>query len=269
MARARRESHYMVGGTPKKMALGLAGYPVAHSFSQAYFERKFTDLGISGSYSLMPLPHIAQLKELLQKHPELRGFNVTIPHKSTILPYLQSLTPEAVEIGAVNTVAISHSADGTLLLHGANTDSPAFRTTLIELIGTRKMPERALIFGSGGASKAVSHALSQLGISWRIVSRHPHDTHSISYEQLQRTTIESTPLLVNTTPVGMWPHIEETLPIPYDGIGPDHICYDLIYNPTETEFLRQSRERGALTTNGLSMLHRQADLAWEIWNSLE
>lgn len=240
---------------------GLIGRNLAHSFSQRYFEQKFKALGLQGySYSLFEMDSLQGLKELLLQHL-IDGFNVTIPFKETIIPLLDSIDPVAAEIGAVNTVEVSRLTNGNLRLHGRNTDAPAFQETLQPLL----MPwhTHALILGTGGASKAVAWALQQLGISYHWVSRHPHGENQIGYPAAY-SKAASYFLIVNTTPVGMFPHTDKTPWEHPELLTEKHLCYDLIYNPAPTLFLQQAARQGATVRDGLTMLHRQADLAFPL-----
>lgn len=243
---------------------GLIGFPLSHSFSKKYFSEKFSKSSISNcSYSNYELSDIHQFNEMLRKHPKLVGLNVTIPYKETIIPFLDELSADAAEIGAVNTIQIK---SGDCRLIGHNTDVTGFQTSLLGLIGDER-PE-ALILGTGGAAKAVKFVLNKLGISHKSVSRtlDPHN-NNLSYNQLTVNDIESFKLIINTSPVGMYPDIATYPAIPYEGIGPGHFLFDLIYNPAETSFLKKGFKNGARIKNGMEMLIIQADAAWEIWNS--
>lgn len=246
------------------MLSGLLGHPLGHSFSQALFANRFKELGIAGSYLLFDIDKVADIPSIWEQHPDLRGFNVTIPYKETIIAMLDELSPEAYAIGAVNTVSVNRNSTGEVRLSGYNTDAPAFEATLRPLLqpGMR----RALIFGTGGASKAAAYALNRLGIEYKFVSRSPKGGICISYGDLDEDLIAATDLLVNCTPVGMSPNVDDCIPIPYNALrGRTHICYDMIYNPSETEFLRRCRQADAVVCNGMEMLRIQAQLAWEIW----
>lgn len=249
--------------------LGLIGWPLGHSQSPEYFAEKFRRLGIEGTYSLFPLEDIRDLPALIKAHPDLRGFNVTIPHKQAIIPYLDHISPEAEAIGAVNTVAIEHK-DGTTVLTGHNTDCRGFTDSLAPIIG-KEVPRfrRALILGTGGASRAVAYGLTSLGIDHMFVSRNPrtkgNEQHIIAYEGLSSEIMADYGILVNCTPLGMWPNTEGCPAVPWHLLPDNAVCYDLVYNPAVTEFMRQGASRGATVKNGLEMLHRQADAAWEIW----
>ncbi len=244
---------------------GLLGYPLGHSFSANFFNEKFRREGIDAEYRNFELPDIGDLMELLAEMPQLRGLNVTIPYKQQIIPYLTDLDPRAREIGAVNTVRLSYGPDGELAeLKGFNTDAPAFARTLAPLLPDRAIT--ALVLGTGGAAKAVSAALGWLGIGHQFVSRTPAEGQ-LAYDQLSAEVMAANLLIVNTTPLGMYPKTDACPPIPYELLNAGHICYDLVYNPEETLFLKKSAAKGATTRNGLAMLHLQALLAWQIWNS--
>lgn len=237
---------------------GLIGYPLGHSFSKIYFTDKFRKEGLSSTYELFPLSAITEFTGLIEQNPELRGLNVTIPYKETVMTYLTGLSPEAEAIGAVNVIKI----DGDSLV-GYNTDFIGFRDSLKPML--REDITDALVLGSGGASKAVCHALRVLGINPTIVSRNPHD-ELIGYSDLTPEVMEKNMLIVNTTPLGMAPHIDSAPDIPYHLLGDRHICYDVVYNPAETLFMKKAGKAGAKVKNGLEMLHLQAEHAWKIWN---
>lgn len=244
---------------------GLIGYPLGHSFSARFFEEKFRLEGIVASYRNFELPDIGDIMELLAEYPELKGFNVTIPYKQQVIPYLTTLSPQAKAIGAVNTVKLVHDTEGNVTaLEGYNTDAPAFARTLAPLLPLEAIS--ALVLGTGGASKAVCAALDALGISYQLVSRTPAEG-LLTYQELTPSLIANNKLIVNTTPLGMTPKTDNCPPIPYEALTPAHICYDLIYNPEQTLFMTRAAEMGATVKNGLDMLHLQAILAWHIWQN--
>lgn len=246
---------------------GLIGYPLVHSYSPAYFARKFADEKLtSHEYRLFPLKNLEDLPSLLQTYPQLKGFNVTIPYKKAIAPYLHRMTPEARAIGAVNTVAVIKNGE-EIQLHGHNTDAPAFRITLQKLLGDNRPP--ALVLGTGGAAQAVIYTLHQLGIEPQVVSRGKKDMRTLTYAELNPDVISKCKLIVQCTPLGMFPDEDTYPPLPYEAITPEHILYDLIYNPEETLFLKKGRVTGATTVNGLEMLHLQAELSWQFWQNPE
>lgn len=245
---------------------GLIGYPLGHSFSAGYFNQKFKTEGIDCGYEAYQIKNIMEIHDLLESVPELMGLNVTIPYKETIIPYLDYLSPESESIGAVNTVVVNRSRGKRPLLSGFNTDCIGFIESISDWIDDGLKGE-AMILGSGGASKAVAFALREVGFDVKIVSRSAsgHDAGRIGYQNLTKELIERTNLIVNATPVGMFPHINECVDIPYEYIGPGHFCCDLIYNPSETLFLRNCRMQGARVRNGMDMLVLQAEASWSIW----
>ena len=242
--------------------LGLIGYPLSHSFSEKYFADKFRDEGIREySYRNFPITEIGSLEALLREEPDLLGFNVTIPYKQQIIPFLDEIEDEARELGAVNTVRITKK-DGQLHLKGFNTDVYGFRESLIPLLQGRH--KQALVLGTGGASKAICHVLSRMGIAYQYVSRKIIPGH-LEYKDLCLSVIRNKTLIINTTPLGTYPDVSAFPDIPYDILTEDHLLYDLVYNPSETVFLRLGRQKGAGVKNGLEMLQLQADRSWEIW----
>lgn len=243
---------------------GLIGKSLSHSFSQKYFEEKFLKEKINYCrYHLFPLSTIHELQDLIQNNNHLLGLNVTIPYKELVLPFLDEIDPIAKAVGAVNTIKINRKNDETKLI-GFNTDVIGFRQSLKPFLA--KEHHRALIFGTGGASKAVAFVLKQLNIPYYKVSRKTsNQLQTITYDDIDAKAIESFPLLINTTPLGMYPEIDKLPPIKIAGIGKNHLVYDLIYNPTESLLLKKAKENGALCVNGLSMLKLQAEAAWEIW----
>ena len=244
---------------------GLIGFPLGHSFSVTFFNEKFSREGIDASYRNFELEDIGQLMELLAEIPEIHGLNVTIPYKQQVIPYLTTISPQAKAIGAVNTIKLTHLADGTLTaLEGHNTDAPAFARTLAPLLPPEAIS--ALVLGTGGASRAVCSALEALGVNYTLVSRTPAEGR-LTYADITPEVMAANCLIGNTTPLGMSPAVDSCPPIPYELLTPDHICYDLVYNPEETLFLTKAAERGAKVKNGLDMLHLQALLAWQIWQS--
>lgn len=241
---------------------GLIGYPLSHSFSKRYFTEKFEREGIAGCrYELFPLERIEDLLTILEENPSLCGLNVTIPYKQTVIPYLHQLDAGAQAIGAVNTIRI---ADGKLT--GYNTDAYGFMESLQRFLQqSGHQPPGALVFGTGGAAKAVVWALQQLGIPHLSVSRRA-EAGSILYESIDKEHFTTHPLLINTTPLGMSPHTDACPPLPYDLLDRQNLLYDLVYNPEETLFLQKGKEAGCHTTNGLEMLYLQAEKAWSVWN---
>lgn len=244
---------------------GLIGYPLSHSFSKRYFSEKFEKENIADcSYELYPIQDAKDFLELFKAQPHLVGINVTIPHKQAVIPFLDKLDPaSAARIGAVNV--IKREKDGTLI--GYNSDYYGFKNSLLEFLGDKvDTIQHALILGKGGAALAVQAALSDLKIAFTYVSRNPQ-ANDLSYEALDADIMAKHRLVINTTPLGMHPNVEECAPIPYDKLSKDHFAYDLVYNPELTQFMKLAKNAGAQTKNGLDMLILQAEKAWEIWNS--
>lgn len=241
-------------------AYGLIGFPVSHSFSPKFFKEKFVRESINAVYTAFALEHISDLPKLLRQHPELRGLNVTIPHKQSVIPLLDELDPVAEQIGAVNCITIQNGRT-----KGFNTDVIGFVNSLKPIL--RPHHTHALVLGTGGASKAICHALQSLDIQYRLVSRTPASDEIWSYEQIDSSVLEVYSLLINTTPLGTYPDIENCPPLPYQYLSTSHLLYDLVYNPEETQFLKLGRSKGAATKNGFEMLQLQALAAWDIWQS--
>lgn len=244
---------------------GIIGYPLGHSFSPGYFNEKFQNEGIDAVYEKYELPIITDLQGILDYIPELCGFNVTIPYKEKVMSYLDVVSPEARAIGAVNVVKVTHKENGKPHLEGFNSDVIGFTRSIKPLIDP-KHHKKALILGTGGASKAVNYGLHQLGLETLLVSRSQKD-NTITYEQITPELMQEYTVIVNSTPKGMSPHFDECPDIPYDLLTSKHLLYDLIYNPDETLFLKKGKEQGCITKNGLEMLLLQAQAGWEIWNS--
>lgn len=248
---------------------GLIGYPLSHSFSKKYFTEKFEREGIrDSSYELFPIPEIGLLPELIRSSPGLSGLNVTIPYKESVLPFLDMLDPVAEKTGAVNCIKISSDPKQPGLT-GYNTDVAGFRKSIRPFLDIRH--ERALILGTGGAAKAAWHVLSEIGLDCYMVTRdkmHPKapTDRLLTYAELNRYVMDAFKLIINATPVGMFPDTDRRPELPYAYLTPYHLLFDMIYNPAETGFLMQGRLQGAQTVNGLSMLHLQAEEAWKIWN---
>lgn len=241
---------------------GLVGYPLGHSFSARYFNSKFEREGIDAVYRNFAIEDIGQLGRLIEDNPRLTGLNVTIPYKERVQPFMTWIDESALEIGAINVVKIERDGDRPRL-YGYNTDSTGF-TRSIEPLLTRDM-KRGLVLGTGGASKAVAHGLGQLGIEVNFVSRRPGGGN-LTYEELDEKVMKEHLVIVNATPSGTYPNVETCPAIPYSYLTARHLCYDLVYNPEETLFMKRSKEFGARTKNGLEMLQIQADEAWKIWN---
>jgi len=239
---------------------GLIGKSLGHSFSKGYFTEKFQKEGLQHSYENFELTSIEEFPELLKENTDLRGLNVTIPYKKAIIPYLNELDSVAREIGAVNTILISKGKT-----KGFNTDVIGFRNSLKPFL--KHGMEKALILGTGGASKAVEYVLKNLGIKCFFVSRKPADGKSLNYDVLNQEAMRQFKLIVNTTPLGTFPNVDEYPRLPYDSMTADRLLYDLVYNPSETVFLKKGKEKGAITLNGLSMLKAQAEASYKIWLS--
>jgi len=245
--------------------LGLIGYPVGHSYSKKYFSEKFEKENLpEWAYELYPIEKIEKLKSFLKSEPDLVGFNVTVPYKVAVMNYLDEIDPEALVIGSVNTVRIIDSQNGKKL-KGYNTDVYGLEKSLIPLI--KPGMNKALILGTGGSARAVKFVLRNHDIPYTSVSRQRHDTR-IQYEDISQATMQEHNIIINSTPVGMHPNVEDFPRIPYQYITNKHILFDLVYNPEETVFLKKGSERGAVTKNGLDMLYLQSDKCWEIWNEM-
>ncbi|NCD69219.1 shikimate dehydrogenase family protein [Mucilaginibacter agri] len=257
---------------------GIIGYPLSHSFSQQFFTDKFAHDKIDGvRYDVHPLQSIDDFDALLDKHPNLCGLNVTIPHKVDVIKYMDWMSVEAKEIGAVNCIRISAESPVTaaltgevgiegknFMLEGFNTDAYGFETSLKPLL--KPAHNKALILGDGGAAKAVKFVLRKLDIPFITVVRKPTPGCTL-YQDLTAEIIESHKLIINTTPLGTSPDVDVCPPIPYEFIGQEHLLYDLIYNPPTTLFLKKGIDQGAAIKNGYEMLVLQAEKSWEIWNS--
>lgn len=245
---------------------GLLGRVLGHSFSARYFSQKFVELGINASYCNFEYPTIDSAMDAISRMENLIGFNVTIPYKKEIFPYLSGVTPEAAEIGAVNVVYVDKAPDGSHRYYGTNSDTVGFTGSIRPLL-QRGSHSRALVLGSGGASKAIVYSLRHLGIEPTLVSRTPA-LNCLTYTDLTPEVMASHTAIINCTPVGMSPH-ENTCPqIPYELLTPDHLVYDLIYNPLETRLMSLASQRGATVKNGLEMLHLQAESSWEFWQNM-
>ena len=242
---------------------GLVGMPLSHSFSKSFFTKKFDSEGIDAQYLNFELPEIGQIADILASHPDLKGFNVTIPYKEKILPHLDDINKDAADVGAVNVVKVSREGTGVARLCGYNSDIVGFEQSLRPLL--KEWHHKALVLGTGGASKAVIHVLRKLGIDATLVSRNAGKGR-ITYSDISRKTMADNLLIINTTPLGMSPHIDACPSIPYEYLTPRHLCYDLIYNPEVTLFLKKAQEKGATIKNGEEMLILQAIESWRIWN---
>ena len=242
---------------------GLIGYPLKHSFSIGYFNEKFRSEGVDAEYVNFEIPSINDFMEVIEENPNLSGLNVTIPYKEQVIPFLDSLDPDTANIGAVNVIKIIRQPKGKVKLVGYNSDIIGFTQSIQPLL----LPshKKALLLGTGGASKAVFHGLKNLGIESVFVSR-THKPGMLTYEELTPEVMAEYTVIVNCTPVGMYPKVDFCPNIPYEYLTPNHLLYDLLYNPNVTLFMKKGEERGAITKNGLEMLLLQAFAAWEIWH---
>jgi len=245
---------------------GLIGYPLGHSFSVSYFNQKFADERINAKYINFEIPSIDELPEIIAKNPELKGLNVTIPYKEKVLDFLDTISPEARAIGAVNVIRITHTGN-KITLKGYNSDVIGF-TQSIEPMIDKKWHKKALILGTGGASKAINYGLKALGLETVFVSRYERPD-TVQYKNITPEIVKEYNVIVNCTPLGMYPHSDECPDLPYEALDSHTILYDLIYNPDQTLFMRKGTERGADVKNGLEMLLLQAFASWEFWNGKE
>lgn len=241
---------------------GLIGHPLGHSFSKDFFNQKFQSENIDAQYLNFDIPTIELLNEVLTRQ-QIKGLNVTIPYKEKVIPFLDELSEEAKSIGAVNVIKV-YQQENKIRLKGFNTDVIGFTESLQPLLNPTH--KKALILGTGGASKAVQFGLQQLNIETLFVSRRSSD-NTLTYSQLTSKVMKEHTVVINCTPVGMHPHTDECPEIPYEFIGEGHILYDLVYNPEETLFLKKGKAVGATTKNGLEMLLLQAKAAWNIWTN--
>ena len=244
---------------------GLIGYPLMHSFSRSFFSKKFLDEGIDAEYQNFEIPSIEEFPKIISGHADLCGLNVTLPYKQAVIPYLDELGNEAREIGAVNVVRVTH-AGASVRLKGFNADVIGFVRSLQPLL--KPSHRKALVLGTGGASKAIVYGLHSLSIETLQVSRRPA-AGMIGYGQIDAAVLGEYTVIVNCTPCGMYPHVAESPDIPYHLLGSRHLLYDLVYNPEETMFLQQGRRQGCIVKNGLDMLHLQALASWDYWNGKE
>tara|TARA_B110000114_G_scaffold176627_1_gene207474 strand:+ start:767 stop:1498 length:732 start_codon:yes stop_codon:yes gene_type:complete len=239
---------------------GLIGKNIDYSFSRGYFKDKFETNKLDCTYKNFDLENIESFEKLKENSTAFSGFNVTIPYKEEILPYLDSVDSEAKEIGAINTIKIKNNQ-----LIGYNTDHYGFKNSLLPHL--KPHHKKALILGTGGASKAVAFALKEMGIAYEYVSRNKSDKIKHTYNSIKSSDIEACKLIINCTPLGTFPKTEKYPEIPYNSISDQHLLFDLIYNPVETQFLKNGALQGAKIVNGLEMLKIQAEKSWEIWNS--
>lgn len=244
---------------------GLIGFPLGHSFSKSFFSDKFLKESIDAQYLNFEIEDLRTLSDIIKKS-QIKGFNVTIPHKETILPLLNSIDPEAEQIGAVNVVRVTIH-NGKIYLRGYNSDCYGFRTSIAPLLNS-SIHKSALILGTGGASKAVKYGLESLGLSTLYVSRNT-GKNRITYNKLNDTVMQQNRVIVNCTPLGTFPEVNNCPNIPYHFLTSEHLLYDLVYNPEETLFLKKGKSHGAQIKNGYEMLELQAIKSWEIWNDIK
>jgi shikimate dehydrogenase len=240
---------------------GLIGFPVQHSFSKNYFEKKFQELQLKDhEFRLFPLEDIAAFPKLIHEHPELSGLAVTIPHKVAIIPFLEHLDAASIQVGAVNCIRIKKGK-----CYGYNTDIIGFENSIIPHL--HKTNQRALILGTGGAAKAVSYVFQKLNMPYELVSRMiSGDGATFTYESLTQEIMDAHRLIVNCTPLGTSPEVNQKPPIPYQYLTNEHLLFDLVYNPAVTAFMKSGLEQGARVVNGMEMLEIQAENNWRIWN---
>ncbi len=244
---------------------GLIGFPLGHSFSKNYFNEKFKNENIDAEYINFEISSIELLPEVLASNPELRGLNVTIPYKEKIISYLDVVSPEARAIGAVNLIRVEHKGN-VVKLKGYNSDVIGFTKSIQPML--ERFHKKALVLGTGGASKAVSYGLRSLGLETVSVSRFERPG-TIQYERITPEVVKEYNVIVNCTPIGMYPNIDECPMLPYDAIDDKNILYDVIYNPDKTLFMKKGMEHGATVKNGLEMLLLQAFANWKIWSEKE
>ena len=237
---------------------GIIGYPLGHSFSRGFFTEKFARESIDAQYLNFEIPDVAMLSDVLRDNPELRGLNVTLPHKQAVIPLLDEMSEEAMEIGAVNVIRVRNGK-----LKGFNSDIIGFTNSIKPLLQPHH--RKALVLGTGGASKAIRVGLNRLGIEWTYVSRSPRDG-MVTYEDITAETLQEYTVIVNCSPVGMFPKVDAAPAIPYELLSPLHLLFDCVYNPEETLFMKKGRKQGATVKNGLEMLHLQAVASWKFWN---
>ncbi|MBR3066525.1 MAG: shikimate dehydrogenase [Prevotella sp.] len=244
---------------------GLIGYPLGHSFSIGYHNQRFADEGINAKYINFEISNIEQLIEVLSQNPDLKGLNVTIPYKEKVMEYLDYISPEARAIGAVNVIRVIHEGK-KIVLRGYNSDVIGFTQSIEPML--ESYHKKALVLGTGGASKAVAYGLKSLGIEPVFVSRYERPG-TIQYQNITPDVVKEYNVIVNCTPLGMFPKVDSCPDLPYEALDDRNILYDLIYNPDETLFMKKGAERGAAVKNGLEMLLLQAFASWEYWNGKE
>lgn len=244
---------------------GLIGYPLGHSFSIGFHNQRFADEGINAKYLNFEIATIDELPQVLSSNPELKGLNVTIPYKEKVLPFLDYISPEARTIGAVNVIRVVHDGKN-IKLRGYNSDVIGFVQSIEPMLESHH--KKALVLGTGGSSKAVVYGLQSLGVECVRVSRYERP-NTIQYESITPDVVHEYNVIVNCTPVGMFPNTDKCPLLPYDALDERNILYDLLYNPDETLFMRRGAEHGANVKNGLEMLLLQAFASWEFWNGKE
>ena len=241
---------------------GLIGYPLGHSFSKNFFNDKFQAENIEAEYVNFEISSIQELKSVITNNPDLRGLNVTIPYKEQVIPFLDKISDQVKLIGAVNVIAFER-LKGKLKLIGYNSDIIGFKNSIEPLLTPDH--KKALVLGTGGSAKAIYYGLKQLGVEPTFVSREKTSPDVLTYDDLLPEIMESHQVIVNCTPVGMWPNIEDCPNIPYHLLTESHLLYDLLYNPNETLFMKRGKEHEAVVKNGLEMLLLQAFASWDFW----
>ena len=242
-----------------KVEFGLIGRDIEYSFSRAYFAEKFEREGLDHTYVNFDLSNIDEFPGLVEKYPNIKGFNVTIPYKEVIIPLLDKLSKKARKIKAVNTIKVTKNGR----LKGYNTDCYGFKKALTSKLNSED--KRALILGTGGASKAIEYVLNKLEIKYDFVSRNPENGEAYAYSEITDNLLNEYQIIINCTPLGTFPNVDSFPDIPYEALGKQHLLFDLVYNPPKTAFLRKGEQQGARISNGQSMLEYQAEKAWKIW----
>lgn len=243
---------------------GLIGYPLGHSFSPDFFNKKFQNQGIDAIYKAYSIADIKQLKNIITENPFLEGLNVTIPYKESVIPFLNQIHPDAKEIGAVNCIKIEYRNKSPFLI-GYNTDNIGFEKSLVPLLKSHHT--KALILGNGGAAKAVSYVLNKLNIPFIFLVRNPKGENELAFSDTDKNIFKEHKIIINTTPLGTFPDIEKCPEITYEYLNESHLLYDLVYNPAESLFLKKGKLQGAQIKNGYEMLVLQAEASWKIWNN--
>ena len=238
---------------------GIIGYPLGHSFSRGFFTEKFAREQIEAQYMNFEIPNVEMLRDVLNENPELRGLNVTLPYKTAVIPLLDELSDDARNIGAVNVIRVRNG-----YLKGFNSDIIGFMGSIRPLLQPHH--KKALILGTGGASRAIRVGLTQLGLQWKHVSRSARED-MFTYSELSPEILHEYEVIVNCSPVGMYPHVDESPAIPYESLTDRNLLFDCVYNPESTQFMQRGAQQGATVKNGLEMLHLQAIASWEFWNS--